>query len=83
MYNEIMVNPVSYRVKRVNKTNYIMKAGVLALSLASGVIAAPRMTIDGASFNFGYVPQNSAVSHLFWLQSTGDDTLKIIKVVPG
>jgi hypothetical protein len=46
-------------------------------------VAAPRVTIDGSSFNFGYVPQNSAVSHVFWLLSTGDDTLKIIKVQPG
>jgi hypothetical protein len=83
MYNEIMINPKSDRVKRVNKSTNILRAGVLALAMASGVMAAPRLTIDGASFNFGYVPQNSAVSHVFWLQSTGDDTLKIIKVQPG
>lgn len=78
-----MVNPESNRVKRVNRKTQIMKAGILALTMVSGTMAAPRLTIDGASFNFGYVPQNSAVSHVFWLQSTGDDTLKIIKVQPG
>jgi len=78
-----MAKPESYRETRVNKQTNIIKAGLLAIAMASGVVAAPRVTIDGSSFNFGYVPQNSAVSHVFWLLSTGDDTLKIIKVQPG
>ena len=45
--------------------------------------AAPRLTIKESVFDFGYVPQNSQVSHTFWLNSTGDDSLKILKVVPG
>ncbi len=51
--------------------------------LTGGVDAAPRLTFSDSLFNFGYVPQNSKVSHVFWLYSTGDDTLRIIKVSPG
>ena len=56
---------------------------VLALLLSASVIGAPRLTIPEASFDFGYCPQNSKISHDFWLLSNGDDTLKILKVIPG
>jgi hypothetical protein len=45
--------------------------------------SAPRMTLPESSFNFGFVPQNSTVSHVFWLHSTGDDTLRVLNVKPG
>jgi len=45
--------------------------------------AAPRLTLPETVFNFGYCPQNSDVSHKFWLISTGDMPLKITKVIPG
>lgn len=51
--------------------------------LAVSAMAAPRLTIKESTFNFGYVPQNSEISHTFWLYSTGDDSLKILRVVPG
>ncbi len=56
---------------------------LLLLVAVNGVMAAPRLLIKESSFDFGYAPQNSKVSHKFWLYSTGDDTLKILKVVPG
>jgi hypothetical protein len=46
-------------------------------------IASPRLTLPETVFNFGYVPQNSQVSHSFWLLSTGDETLNILNVIPG
>jgi hypothetical protein len=46
-------------------------------------ILGPRLHIPEAEFNFGYTYQNSKISHAFWLCSMGDDTLKIVKVVPG
>lgn len=55
----------------------------IILLLTASVLGAPRMTIPEASFDFGYCPQNSKVSHDFWLVSTGDDSLKILKVIPG
>ena len=41
------------------------------------------MVIEESSFDFGYVPQKSKVSHVYWLKSAGDDDLKILKVTPG
>jgi len=56
---------------------------LIALTCASAVVAAPLLTIPEAEFDFGFVPQNARVSHVFWLYSTGTDTLKILQVNPG
>ncbi len=53
------------------------------LGLAGAALAAPQLTIPESIFNFGYAPQNAKLHTIFWLHSTGDDTLKILKVVPG
>lgn len=47
------------------------------------LLAAPQLTIDNNEFNFGFVPQNSHITHIFKLKSTGDDSLIVTKVVPG
>jgi hypothetical protein len=65
-----------------------MKKRLLGLSLGVAVLAAqafgaPRMTIPQAEFDFGFVPQNSSISHVFWIHSNGDDSLKIVSVQPG
>ncbi len=54
---------------------------VLLMSAAGS--SAPRLMIVEDAFDFGFVPQHSKVSHVFWLRSTGDDSLKILKVQPG
>ena len=43
----------------------------------------PRLELSEDSFEFGYAPQYSTVSHVFWLHSTGDDTLRILRIAPG
>jgi hypothetical protein len=58
-------------------------AGVLAAFVAAAAMAAPKLTLPEESFDFGFVPQHAKVSHVFWLKSTGDDSLKILKVIPG
>ena len=50
---------------------------------ASAVQGAPRLTMDESTFDFGFTPQNSTISHVFLLRSTGDDTLRILSVKPG
>ncbi|HVP06540.1 MAG TPA: hypothetical protein VMS71_01770 [Candidatus Acidoferrum sp.] len=55
----------------------------IGLLVSQASAAAPRLTLPEESFDFGIVPQNSKVSHVFWLKSTGDDTLKIVTVSPG
>lgn len=56
---------------------------IMSLMVVGSAVAAPRLLIKETAFDFGYAPQNSKVSHVFWLYSTGDDTLKILKVKPG
>jgi hypothetical protein len=57
---------------------------LVLLSLLSGsVLGEPKLVIPDSTFNFGFVPQNSKISHKFWLHSLGTDTLKIVKVSPG
>lgn len=56
---------------------------ILALLLAAQVLAVPKMVIPNDTFNFGFAPQSAKVSHVFWLKSVGDDTLKILDVKPG
>ena len=56
---------------------------VLLCLIAATISAAPRLIIEESSFDFGYVPQKAKVSHVFWLKSAGDDSLKILKVTPG
>lgn len=67
----------------MKKSISVVVVGLLVLVAAVSVSSAPRLTIDNPVFKFGYVPQFSKVTHNFWLHSTGDDTLRIIKVVPG
>jgi hypothetical protein len=47
------------------------------------VFGASRLAIDESEFDFGFIPQQARVSHEFWLKSEGDETLKIVKVIPG
>ena len=57
---------------------------ILALFIiAYSVEAAPKMEIVPTEFDFGYAPQNSQISHIFWLKAIGQDSLKITKVTPG
>jgi len=67
-----------------------MKRAVIVIAIFAGLLltvasvqSAPRMELPIAEFNFGYAPQNSKVSYVFWIHSVGDDTLLIKKVVPG
>ena len=56
---------------------------IFSLLLVGSVLGDPLMDIPETEFDFGFTPQNSKVSHDFWLYSVGDDTLKILRVVPG
>jgi hypothetical protein len=44
---------------------------------------AAELTIDDSVFDFGYAPQNSVISHVFWLKSTGNNILRITAIKPG
>ena len=61
----------------------IALTALMSILFVGSAVAAPKLTIPETEFDFGYVPQNSKVSHVFWLYSTGEDTLKVLKVTPG
>ena len=67
----------------MKRTAIFAAALLLVFLLVTSLLGAPRLTIPVSSFDFGYVPQNSSITHEFWLYSEGDDTLKILKVIPG
>jgi len=61
----------------------LAKIFLLVLMLQGMALAGPKLNIPEPEFDFGYSPQTAKISHDFWLYSTGDDTLRIIKVSPG
>ncbi len=67
----------------MNKTTLIFMLMIFAFGLFGNACAEPAMTIPESVFDFGYVPQHSKISHVFWLHSTGTDSLKILNVKPG
>lgn len=64
---------------------WLLAAAIIFLMviLASQVMALPKMYMPEEKFDFGFVPQDSKVSHTFWIKSVGEDSLKILKVTPG
>jgi len=69
------------------KTGFFNKAKlVIALSflfVIQSVFAMPKVQVPEATFNFGKVRQHVKISKTYWVKSVGDDTLKILTVVPG
>jgi len=61
----------------------VLIAVVLSTSVAGSAVAGPELRISEELFDFGYIPQNSKVSHVFWLHNTGDEELRIAKIIPG
>jgi hypothetical protein len=52
-------------------------------SPSGAVTVAAQLTMPEMEFDFGFAPQNVYISHVFWLHSTGTDTLKVLQVNPG
>ncbi len=76
-----MIDAVSELRFRCDKFSGLMVA--ILLIVPPGVSAGPILTLSEKMFDFGYAPQNSKISHVFWLYNTGDSDLKITKVTPG
>jgi len=43
----------------------------------------PKHYFTETEFDFGRMPPNSAVSHVYWVKNVGTDTLRILNVRPG
>lgn len=67
----------------MKKAALILLVMIFALGLFSLAQGEPSLTIPNSIFDFGFVPQHSKISHIFWLHSTGTDSLVIKKVSPG
>jgi len=67
--------------------NKILRFSLLVMSVVlfagGSVFAKAGLELSENSFDFGYVPQKVKVTHVFWIHSTGTDTLKIEKISPG
>lgn len=62
--------------------NWILTVALI-LGINGGSFAAPGLFIPEKSWDFGHVPQNSILTHDYWIKNIGTDTLRIIKVKPG
>jgi len=52
--------------------------------ILAGILSAnPALEIPQSAFDFGYIPQQAQFSRTFYLKSSGDEAVKIIKVIPG
>lgn len=57
---------------------------ILTVMIFSSVLfAQAKIDLPQTEFDFGYVPQESTISHVFWIKSVGLDTLRILEVRPG
>ncbi len=55
----------------------------LALATAGASLAVPMPKMSETEFDFGRTAQHGTVSHRFWIENVGDETLEITRVVPG
>ena len=64
-----------------------MRKLILTATLILGMVclaqADPKIFLPEISYDFGHVPQNSTLTHDYWIKNIGTDTLKIIRVKPG
>jgi hypothetical protein len=56
---------------------------VLIVFLPHKKTGPPRISFSEVTWDFGITPNNSRISHVFWIKNIGGDTLRIIKVEPG
>jgi hypothetical protein len=64
-----------------------MRKLLLTVALVVGIsgisAGAPKIEVPETNWDFGHVPQNSTLTHDYWIRNVGTDSLKIIKVKPG
>ena len=71
-------------MKRAVKVVLFLFLVYLAGSFVSQAQAeGPKLLIPQTSFDFGYVPPQSVISHYYMVKNVGEDILKIEKVKPG
>jgi hypothetical protein len=76
-------NPSMRRWISVSLALAVVIAIGAALFLPHSKGGPPKIWFSETSWNFGRTPQQSSVSHVFWIKNIGRDTLRIMKVKPG
>ena len=70
-----------------NRYRNVVLSSLLILLLVLAATGAARakagIEIPNHEFFFGKTLQQVGLTHSFWIKSVGDDTLRIIKIVPG
>ncbi len=61
----------------------LLAVAIAIVGLSTITFAGPKVEIPVRHWDFGKVPQNSTVSHEYWIKNVGDETLRIINVKPG
>jgi hypothetical protein len=65
----------------------VMRKRILAAAFVVGLsrlaFAEPKIEILEPRWDFGHVPQQSVLTHDYWIKNIGTDTLKIVRVKPG
>ena len=56
---------------------------VIMLVIGGSASADPQIFIPEPYFDFGNVPQKSAIKHDYVIKNIGTDTLRITRVKPG
>lgn len=64
-----------------------MRNWLLTIAMIAGIsgisAASPKVEVPETAWDFGHVPQNSTLTHDYWIKNVGTDSLKIIRVKPG
>ncbi len=60
-----------------------LACSLLTLVLVSSSQAEAPVVVTEPSFNFGFVPQASTLTHTFWVKSTASEEVRITRFVPG
>ncbi|HWR82857.1 MAG TPA: DUF1573 domain-containing protein [Candidatus Deferrimicrobium sp.] len=58
-------------------------SAALVLLFEAAAYGQPRLVVPMSQFDFGFVPQNSKLTHRFWFRSLGTDTLRISEIKTG
>ncbi len=78
------MNLIEFKFWKMENFGKITFTILFSLAAAvQGVWAGPKILIPDATFNFGKVPQHVKISKTYWVKSVGDDTLRILTLIPG
>jgi hypothetical protein len=64
----------------VKRISFFVVLSLSFLTCSLSQAGTPKIDFSERIWDFGRVPQNTTVSHIFWIKNGGSDTLKGISV---